>query len=35
MPNKAERFIALDVLRGLTMVIMALDHSLDFSALGL
>lgn len=29
-----ERFIALDILRGLTIIIMALDHSRDFFSLG-
>jgi len=33
MPTKTERFIALDMLRGLTIIIMALDHSRDFFAL--
>lgn len=32
--TNSERFIALDVLRGLTMVIMALDHSRHFLSLG-
>jgi len=33
-PTIKERYEALDILRGLTMIIMALDHSRDFLALG-
>ncbi len=33
MQTKKERFVALDLLRGLTIIIMALDHSRDFFAL--
>ena len=33
MQTKTQRFVALDLLRGLTIIIMALDHSRDFFAL--